>query len=155
MDPGAGAAPAARGQEQAMAELSRFTVSIESDLLKRFLKVAARRGWKNRSEAVRLLMRDALVREEWQKDEEIVGTVTLVFDHHKRELSERLTSIQHDHHEAVLCATHIHLDHDNCLEMIAVRGRASKVQEIADALIGARGVKHGTLTAATTGKKIC
>jgi CopG family transcriptional regulator, nickel-responsive regulator len=137
-----------------MAELARFSVSIEADLLKRFLKVAGKHGWTNRSEALRQLMREALVREEWQKDEEIVGTVTLVYDHHKRELTERLTSIQHDHHEAVLAATHIHLDHDNCLEMIAVRGRASAVQKIADALIGARGVKHGTLTAATTGEKL-
>jgi CopG family nickel-responsive transcriptional regulator len=83
-----------------------------------------------------------------------VGTITLVYDHHKRELSDKLTSIQHDHHDAVLSATHIHLDHDNCLEMIAVRGTASQVQKIADALIGTRGVKHGKLSATTTGKRI-
>ncbi|MCK9461731.1 MAG: nickel-responsive transcriptional regulator NikR [Proteobacteria bacterium] len=137
-----------------MGKLTRFSVSIESELLERFLRISDERGWENRSEAVRHLMREALVREEWSGSDEIVGTITLVYDHHKRELTERLTSIQHDHHDAVLAATHIHLDHDNCLEMIAVKGTASVVQEIADALIGSRGVKHGTLTATTTGRDL-
>ncbi|HUT77461.1 MAG TPA: nickel-responsive transcriptional regulator NikR [Polyangia bacterium] len=137
-----------------MKKLTRFSVSIESNLLRRFLGLARKHNWENRSEALRQLMREALVREEWRGDEEIVGTVTIVYDHHQRELSDRLTAIQHDHHDAVLAATHIHLDHDNCLEMIAVRGRASTVQKIADALIGTRGVKHGTLTATTTGVKL-
>ena len=137
-----------------MSQIARFSVSVETDLLDRFLRVAKKRGWGNRSEALRNLMRDALVREEWAANAEIVGTITLVYDHHKRELADKLTSIQHDHHDAVLSATHIHLDHDNCLEMIAVRGAATQVQKIADALIGTRGVKHGKLSATTTGKKI-
>jgi len=137
-----------------MAKLTRFSISIESDLLDRFLDMAGDRGWGNRSEALRQLMRDALVREEWKENEEIVGTVTIVYDHHKRDLSDRLTSIQHDHHDSVLAATHIHLDHDTCLEMIAVKGRASDVQGIADALIGTRGVKHGKLSVTTTGKRL-
>jgi CopG family nickel-responsive transcriptional regulator len=137
-----------------MGKLTRFSVSIEPELLERFLRMSGKRGWENRSEALRQLMREALVRQEWSGADEIVGTVTIVYDHHKRELTDRLTSIQHDHHDAVLAATHIHLDHDNCLEMIAVKGTASVVQEIADALIGTRGVKHGTLTATTTGKKL-
>ena len=137
-----------------MGKLTRFSVSIELDLLDRFLRLAKKRGWANRSEALRNVMRDALVREEWDGDEEIVVTITIVYDHHKRELTDRLTSIQHDHHDAVLAATHIHLDHDNCLEMIAVRGTASAVQGIADTLIGTRGVKHGKLSATTTGKKL-
>jgi CopG family nickel-responsive transcriptional regulator len=137
-----------------MSTVARFSVSIEQELLDRFLRIAKKRGWGNRSEALRNLIRDAMVREEWEADAEIVGTITLVYDHHKRELSDKLTSIQHDHHDAVLSATHIHLDHDNCLEMIAVRGTASQVQKIADALIGTRGVKHGKLSATTTGKRI-
>jgi CopG family nickel-responsive transcriptional regulator len=137
-----------------MGRLTRFSVSIESELLERFLRVSSKKGWENRSEAVRNLMREALVREEWSGSDEIVGTITIVYDHHKHELTDRLTSIQHDHHDAVLAATHIHLDHDNCLEMIAVKGTASDVQRIADTLIGTRGVKHGTLTATTTGKKL-
>jgi len=137
-----------------MSTIARFSVSIEQELLDRFLRIAKKRGWGNRSEALRNLIRDAMVREEWEADAEIVGTITLVYDHHKRELSDKLTSIQHDHHDAVLSATHIHLDHDNCLEMIAVRGTATQVQRIADALIGTKGVKHGKLSATTTGKKI-
>jgi CopG family nickel-responsive transcriptional regulator len=137
-----------------MSNLTRFSVSIESDLLDRFLRMARRHGWGNRSEALRSLIRESLVREEWRSDEEIVGTISLVYDHHKRELSDRLTSIQHDHHHNILAATHIHLDHDNCLEMIAVRGKASQVQRIADSLIGTRGVKHGKLIATTTGKRL-
>ena len=137
-----------------MSTVSRFSVSIESDLLGRFLRLAKRHGWGNRSKAIRNLMREALVREEWQGDEEIVGTITIVYDHHKRELTDRLTSIQHDHHECILATTHIHLDHDNCMEMIAVQGTATQVQRIADTVIGTRGVKHGTLTATTTGKKL-
>ncbi|HPM77711.1 MAG TPA: nickel-responsive transcriptional regulator NikR [bacterium] len=137
-----------------MSKVTRFSVSIESDLLNRFLKMARKHGWTNRSEAMRNVMREALVREEWEGDEEIVGTITIVYDHHKRELTDRLNKIQHDHHAAVLAATHIHLDHDNCLEMIAVKGTASQVQAIADNLIGTRGVKHGKLSAMTTGKRL-
>jgi len=137
-----------------MGKLTRFSVSIESELLERFLCTSSKKGWENRSEALRHLMREALVRDEWSGSDEIVGTITIVYDHHKRELTDRLTSIQHDHHDSVLAATHIHLDHDNCLEMIAVKGTASEVQKIADALIGTRGVKHGKLTATTTGKKL-
>lgn len=137
-----------------MSRMTRFSVSLESELLQRFLKLAAKAGWGNRSEAIRNVMRDALVREEWKGDEPIVGTISLVYDHHRNELTERLTELQHDHHDLVLAATHIHLDHDNCLEMIAVRGKATQVQRIADALIGTRGVKHGKLIATTTGRKL-
>jgi CopG family nickel-responsive transcriptional regulator len=137
-----------------MGKLTRFSVSIESDLLARFLRLAKRRGWMNRSEALRNLMRDALVSEEWRGGQQIVGTITIVYDHHRRELSERLNAIQHDHHDEVLATTHIHLDHDNCLEMIAVKGTASSVQKIADTLINTRGVKHGKLSATTTGKQL-
>ncbi len=137
-----------------MGKLTRFSVSIDSDLLDRFLQMARGRGWTNRSEALRNVMRESLVREEWQSNEEVVGTITIVYDHHKHELTERLTSLQHDHHDAVMAATHIHLDHDNCLEMIAVRGTASQVRQIADSLMGTRGVKHGKLTATTTGKSL-
>jgi CopG family transcriptional regulator, nickel-responsive regulator len=142
------------GRRRRVGKLTRFSVSLESDLLDRFLRMARKRGWDNRSEAVRNVMRDSLVREEWRGDDEIVGTITIVYDHHKRELTDRLTNIQHDHHDAVLAATHIHLDHDNCLEMIAVRGTSTQVQKIADTLIGTRGVKHGKLIATTTGKKL-
>ncbi|MBN1653886.1 MAG: nickel-responsive transcriptional regulator NikR [Deltaproteobacteria bacterium] len=137
-----------------MERVTRFSVSIETDLLNRFKSLTKKRGYQNRSEALRDVMREALVREEWAKDDEIIGTITIVYDHHKRDLTERLTAVQHDHHEIVLATTHIHLDHDNCMEMIAVKGRASTVQKVADALVGSRGVKHGKLSATTTGKRI-
>jgi CopG family nickel-responsive transcriptional regulator len=137
-----------------MSRLVRFSVSIEDELLGRFLRSVRKRGYHNRSEALRDLIRDALVREEWAGDEEIAGTITLVYDHHRRELGERLTQLQHDFGPLILSAMHLHLDHDNCLEVIAVRGQAGRVQRIADRLIGLKGVKHGKLTATTTGKKL-
>jgi CopG family nickel-responsive transcriptional regulator len=137
-----------------MPNVVRFSASLDADLLERFDQATERRGYSNRSEALRDLIRDALVREEWQGDAEIVGTVTLVYDHHTRELADRLTRTQHDHHDIILSAMHVHLDHDNCLEVIAVKGRASVVQGVADALVGTRGVKHGRLTATTTGRML-
>ena len=137
-----------------MGALTRFSVSIDSELLKRFLQLGRKRGWQNRSEALRDIMREALVREEWERDDEIVGTITMVYDHHRRELTERLTGMQHEHHDAVLATMHIHLDHDNCLEVVAVKGSASGVQRIADTLIAMKGVKHGKLAATTTGRKL-
>jgi CopG family nickel-responsive transcriptional regulator len=137
-----------------MAETTRFSVSMDAELLARFESRVRRRGNKNRSEALRDIIREALVREEWAGNDEIVGTITLVYDHHRRELTDRLTKIQHRYHAAVLSSMHVHLDHDNCLEVIALRGTANDVQRIADTLIATRGVKHGTLAATTTGKKI-
>ncbi len=137
-----------------MSRIVRFSASLEEDLLERFEESTRRRGYVNRSEALRDMIRDSLVREEWEGDQEIVGTVTLVYDHHTRELADRLTGLQHDHADVILSALHVHLDHDNCLEVVAVKGRASEVQRIADALVGMRGVKHGKLTATTTGSHI-
>jgi len=127
---------------------------MDAALLERFDKHIQDRGYGNRSEAIRDLVRDSLVREEWEGGDEVVGTITLVYDHHVRELSERLTDIQHDHFNSVLSSLHIHLDHHNCLEVIVVRDEASKVQKFADRLIGTRGVKHGKLSATTRGAKL-
>lgn len=137
-----------------MGETIRFGVSLDSDLLDKFDSLAEKRGYKNRSEALRDLMRDYLVKKEWESDEEIVGTITLVYDHHVHELSETLTDFQHDHSKSVLSTLHIHLDHDNCLEVIVVRGTADNVREFADRLISTKGVKHGKLTATTTGSHL-
>jgi CopG family nickel-responsive transcriptional regulator len=137
-----------------MSDLYRFGISIDARLIERFDAAVGRKGYTNRSEAIRDLIRDFLVREEWGADEEIVGTITLVYDHHVRELPSRLTELQHHESSSVLSNLHIHLDHDNCLEVIAIRGRARKVQAFADELIGSRGVKHGKLAATTTGKRL-
>lgn len=138
-----------------MGELSRIGVAIDSDLLTRFDSLIAGRGYTNRSEAFRDLIRDELVQKSWQHAEsEVIGTVTLVYDHHVRMLSEKLTDLQHDHHKSILSTVHVHLDHDNCLEVLLVKGKAKDVQKIADALISTKGVKHGGLTVTTTGAEL-
>jgi CopG family nickel-responsive transcriptional regulator len=133
-------------------ELSRIGVAIDSELLVQFDRLIAQRGYTNRSEAFRDLIRDELVERSWESPEsQVVGTVTLVYDHHVRLLNEKLTEMQHQHHRAILSTLHVHLDHDNCLEVLVVRGRASAVRQIADALISTKGVKHGRLTITTSG----
>ena len=138
-----------------MSELARIGVAIDSELLIRFDQLISKRGYTNRSEAFRDLIREELVQKSWESaDSEVVGTVTLVYDHHVRMLNEKLTDMQHNHYTNILSTLHVHLDHDNCLEVLIVKGQAGKVQEIADALISTKGVKHGRLTLTTTGREL-
>jgi CopG family nickel-responsive transcriptional regulator len=138
-----------------MSELSRIGVAIDADLLAKFDELIAGRGYTNRSEAFRDLIRDELVETaSEQPDREVVGTVTLVYDHHVRMLSDRLTDMQHEHFHHILSTLHVHLDHDNCLEVLVVRGRAGEVKRIADALIATKGVKHGRLTITTSAAEL-
>ena len=135
-----------------MSELTRIGVAIDAGLLEKFDKLIAQRGYTNRSEAFRDLIRDELVEKAWESPESrVVGTVTLVYDHHVRLLSEKLTDIQHDFHRSILSTLHVHLDHDHCLEVLVVRGRAGDVRKVADSLISAKGVKHGRLTITSSG----
>lgn len=135
-----------------MSALSRIGVAIDSALLSKFDQLIARRGYTNRSEAFRDLIRDALIEKAAERpDSVVVGTVTLVYDHHVRMLSDRLTEMQHESYHNVLSTLHVHLDHDNCLEVLVLKGKAGTVQKIADALISTKGVKHGRLTITTTG----
>ena len=138
-----------------MSGLSRIGVAIDSDLLDKFDRLIGQRGYTNRSEAFRDLIRDELVEKTWESPEsQVVGTVTLVYDHHVRMLNEKLTSIQHDYHHAILSTLHVHLDHDNCLEVLVVKGRAGDVRKVADVLISTKGVKHGRLTITTSGAEL-
>jgi CopG family nickel-responsive transcriptional regulator len=138
-----------------MSELARIGVAIDSLLLQKFDELIEERGYTNRSEAFRDLIRDELVQKSWESpDADVVGTVTLVYDHHVRMLNEKLTDMQHDHHKNILSTMHVHLDHDNCLEVLVVKGKARNVQKIADALISTKGVKHGHLTLTTTGAEL-
>ena len=138
-----------------MSALSRIGVAIDSDLLDQFDRLIAKRGYSNRSEAFRDLIRDELVEKAWESpDSPVVGTVTLVYNHHVRLLNEKLTDIQHDFHRSILSTLHVHLDHDNCLEVLVVRGKAGVVQTIADTLISTKGVKHGRLTLTTSGAEL-
>jgi len=135
-----------------MSELSRIGVAIDSDLLEKFDGLIARRGYTNRSEAFRDLIRDELIEKAWESPESrVVGTVTIVYDHHVRLLNEKLTDLQHEFYHHILSTLHVHLDHDNCLEVLVVRGRAAEVRKIADSLISTKGVKHGRLTITTSG----
>lgn len=135
-----------------MSDLSRIGVAIDTHLLEKFDALIAGRGYSNRSEAFRDLIRDELVEKSWEApDSSVVGTVTLVYDHHVRMLSEKLTDMQHDHFHHILSTLHVHLDHDNCLEVLIVKGKAAAVRKIADALISTKGVKHGRLTITSTG----
>ena len=132
--------------------IERFGVSMEHELLARFDERIRIAGYTNRSEAIRDIIRDYLVRQDWAaEDAEVVGTVTLVYDHHTRQLEDKLTELQHDHHTNIRCSTHVHLDHHNCLEVIVLSGRASEVRRLAETLISTRGVKHGQLACTTTG----
>jgi CopG family nickel-responsive transcriptional regulator len=128
-------------------------VAIDGDLLEKFDDLISRRGYTNRSEAFRDLIRADLVNDVAQHPSSVVvGTITLLYDHHVRLLSEKLTGMQHDHHHVILSSLHVHLDHDNCLEVIVLKGKAAEIQRIADLLIAAKGVKHGKLTVTSAGK---
>ena len=129
-----------------MGVLSRIGIALDSDLLKRFDRSIARRGYTNRSEAFRDLIRDQLVSERTAAPEAtVVGTVTLIYDHHASGITEKLTELQHAHHELVVSTSHAHLDHDSCLEVLIVHGKSAKVEQFADLLIGLKGVQHGRL----------
>lgn len=135
-----------------MGDLSRIGIALDSGLLKQFDKLIAKRGYTNRSEAFRDMIREDLIEQASEKpDNPVVGTVTLIYDHHVRMLNEKLTGMQHDHFHQVLSTLHVHLDHHNCLEVIVVRGKAREVKSIADQLISTKGVKHGRLTITSTG----
>lgn len=130
-------------------------MAIDSDLLDRFDRLISQRGYTNRSEAFRDLIRDELVERVWEQPESrVVGTVTLVYDHHVRMLNEKLTDLQHEFHQSILSTLHVHLDHDHCLEVLVVKGNASIVRHIADVLISTKGVKHGKLTITSTGVEL-
>jgi len=137
-----------------MSELARFGVSLENRLLEKYDRLIKRKGYSTRSEALRDLIRQELVRKEWEEDNEVAGAVTFVYDHHQRGLTSRLTDIQHDYQGLIISTQHIHLDHDNCLEIVAVKGRAKEVQKLAHALQSVKGVRHGTLSMTSTGRSI-
>jgi CopG family nickel-responsive transcriptional regulator len=129
-----------------MGELARIGVAIDSDLLAKFDELIAKRSYQNRSEAFRDMIREELVKDAWTSpDSEVTGTVTMVYDHHVRLLSDKLIEMQHEHHEMVLSSLHVHLDHHNCLEVLIVKGKVEKVRRLADALISTKGVRHGQL----------
>jgi CopG family nickel-responsive transcriptional regulator len=137
-----------------MSSLYRFGVSLEKDLIDEFDKHIEGRNYKNRSEAIRDMIRAELVRKQWLCDNEVAGAVTMSYDHHKRELVNKLMDIQHDFQNVVISTQHIHIDHHNCLEIIAVKGKARDVEKLASLLKAQTGVKHVALSMSTTGKEL-
>jgi CopG family nickel-responsive transcriptional regulator len=135
--------------------LKRFGVSMEAGLLEVFDRLIAEKGYENRSEAIRDLIRDRIVNEQWDAGEdETAGTVTLVYSHDVKELTESLTDLQHHHHAAILSTMHLHLDEHLCLEVLVVKGKSGEIRSLADRLIGIKGVMHGKLALTTTGRGI-
>ena len=130
----------------------RFAVSIPPQLLKKFDSLLRERKYTNRSEAVRDLIRDFAVEDEWEKGKEAVGSLTLVYDSKVRGVAEKLTKVQHEHHACIISSMHVHLDEHNCLEVLIIKGKTDKIKRIADSLVSSRGVKHGKLVMTTTGK---
>ncbi len=137
-----------------MPQLTRTGVSIETDLLDQFDRVIAKRGYKNRSEAIRDLIRESLVSEAVDKNKPVVATLSMIYDHHRPKLSDKLNEIQHHSHGNVMAATHVHLDEDNCLEVVIMRGRSGEVKHLANHMLAMGGVKHGKLVLTTTGKDL-
>jgi len=138
-----------------MSQLIRFGVSIEETLLKKFDQHIQARAYGNRSEAIRDLIRERLIQQDWEEDaDEAVGTITLIYDHHVRELTTVLTEIQHHHNANIISSMHVHLDEHHCLEVLAVRGRPRTLIEIANRLISTKGVKHGKLVSTSSGRNI-
>ena len=133
-----------------MPQVVRFGISLENDLLSKFDQRRKVKKYSNRSEAIRDLIREDLVKAEWQENKEIAGAITLIYDHHKRELVNKLMVIQHDFGNIIISSQHIHLDHNNCLEIIAVKGTSNKLTELSDKLIGIKGIIHGKLVMSRT-----
>ena len=137
-----------------MANLVRFGLSMESRLLARLDGMIKKRGYTNRSEFIRDLIRERLVEGEWETGRKVVGTVTIVYNPHVRLLSERLVDLQHRHHRLILATTHVHIDEEMCVEMILVKGRAGEIGKIADLLRREKGVLHASLSMSSTGKDL-
>jgi len=128
----------------------RFGVSLEEDLMKRLDQLVVKHQFPNRSQAIRFLINQHIVEDKWKEDRDVAGALVLIYDHHKRDLQKRLTSLQHDYHCLILSSQHVHLDHHNCLETIALKGKSSKLLKLSDKLRSIKGIKHGDLVMSTT-----
>jgi len=138
-----------------MEELVRFGVSISAHLLGQFDRLISQKGYVNRSEAIRDLIRKHLVEHEWEQgDKETLGTLTLLYNHHVRELPDRLEHLQHEHYHRIISTMHVHVDEQNCLEVVVLRGKPAEIRSLSDSILGVKGVKHGQLVMTSTGKEL-
>ncbi len=134
--------------------LTRISLSLETELVRQFDRRIRAEKCPTRSKAIGDLIRARLVQDEWRQDGEVAGALVLVYDHHKRDLVKRLTEVQHDCHDAIISTQHVHLDHDNCLEIVALRGRPAAIRQIHARLKAVKGLKHVSLAAGTTGRQL-
>ena len=137
-----------------MSKISRVSLSLDTPLLEKLDRLTRKNHYQNRSEFIRDLVRGELARQEWVQNEEVLATLTLIYNHHQRGLTEKLVDLQHHCHETVLAATHVHITHEICAEMIMIRGRGTGISDLAAAIKQQRGVLHAELTMSTTGEKI-
>ncbi len=138
-----------------MGSTIRFGVSLDSDLLEKFDLLCDDSGYQTRSEAIRDLIRNALVQKEWQaQNVEVAATLSLIYDHHKSDLAQKITNIQHDVHHLIITTLHVHLDHHNCLEVLVLKGLGLEIKNFANRLIATKGVMFGKLSFATTGSEL-
>ncbi|OPY06212.1 MAG: putative nickel-responsive regulator [Syntrophus sp. PtaB.Bin001] len=135
-----------------MADIVRFGVSLENALLKQFDRLIRERNYTNRSEAIRDLIREELLKKEWTEDQEVAGAITYIYDHHQRDLLNKIIDVQHDFHDVIKSTQHIHLDHHNCLEIVAVQGNPSSISRLSNTLKALKGVKHGSLNISGIGQ---
>jgi len=134
--------------------LTRFSVSLDDGLVRRFdARIKADRC-PTRSKAIGDLIRTSLVQTEWRAGDQVAGAIVMVFDHHKRDVVQKLTDVQHDYHDAIISTQHVHLDHDNCLEIVAVRGKPREIETIIKRIKAVKGLKHVSLAAGTTGRRL-
>jgi len=138
-----------------MEKIIRFGVAMPRELLDKFDSLIAKKNYPNRSQALRDLVRQTMVEEEWKLDnKETIGTITIVYNHHYKEISDVLTDLQHHYCKEIISCLHVHLDKENCLEVLVIKGKSQKIKDIADKLIATKGVKHGKLIRSTTGKEL-
>ncbi len=126
-------------------KVKRFGVSLEESLLEKLDNLVKQNKFPNRSQAIRFLINNNIVEEKWEENKDVAGAIVLVYDHHKRDLQTKSTDVQHDYHNLILSVQHVHLDHNNCLETIAVKGKANELSALANELIALKGIKHGKL----------
>ncbi|MDR1141890.1 MAG: nickel-responsive transcriptional regulator NikR [Planctomycetaceae bacterium] len=137
-----------------MSQIARISISVEEELLKKFDSFSEEHGFPTRSEAIKNVMREALIAEEWTKGTHVAGTISLVYDHHKPGIVQKLLETQHDFCPEIQCSQHVHLDHNNCMEIIVLRGTKERIREILKQLRQIKGLKHVVLTMTTTGKHL-
>jgi CopG family nickel-responsive transcriptional regulator len=137
-----------------MVEIFRFGVSLPKSLINKFDQLIKEKGYSNRSKAIADLIRQELIKKQWQLNKEVAGAITLIYNHHKRELLDKIIDTQHDFQNLIISTQHIHLDKNNCLEIIAVKASAEDAQKLVDTLRAIKGIKHATLSMSSTGREI-